>query len=475
MTAQLTRRKLLGSAACVALGGCNRDRTSPVEKGREKKHATDTIESGTDHSVGEIASLIASSDRNDLLPKLVGMFREGATLAALTVAAVQCAVDRCHHESPSGVASHALLGLGPAFRLSQRMPAQRAPIPVLQAVMFVAAEVRRSPYGPTPYTIPTLPEASLESIDLAAALEVGDMKPSEAWLATHLKHNSWRDAVTALFDLSTRRYGHVGHGAIFVEHAVEHIQHHGQSLASALRAPIRYLATHWPDDDTLTRVTAAEHDVGPTTRARLVRQKLQRAENSLDVARDNTAIALDLMTHLDRAPLTFTEVHIATATHATEQAARWLVSEGHHELAHQVIMRGAAWFDRIVAGDSEFGPIERWQPPRDIHPRGDLANMIMSGSREDIYGAASSLQTIDKELTQMLIESACAQGRTTIQHSIKLVDLILRHVDHGGDTAVALRAAGAALAGAAGARDPLYDEIVEALDVPIHAALGSAS
>jgi len=177
---------------------------------------------------------------NDPIAPLVAQLQQGATLEDIARAVTDVAITSCHSEAgnPLGMVSHAFLGVSPALALARQLPKVRAPIPVLCCAAFVAAEAKRSPYGPTPFALSDAAKPAHTNLD--AALDALDVEAADRIVA----HTPADQGLGLVRAAALRRFGHLGHGLLFVAGGVQLTELLSIPLSTTLRPAARYLASY---------------------------------------------------------------------------------------------------------------------------------------------------------------------------------------------------------------------------------------
>lgn len=219
-----TRRRVLQASAAAALLGCH-GAPPPV---------------AAPPPAGVDLRPILEGPPDLLAPGLAAELASGLTLDDLALQLATFALQRCDTRSAdgSGTVSHALLGVLPARRLGDRLPSERAAIPLMHVAHWVAREARRSPYHDGVFTLPAPAAAPADATRFADTIQSGDVDAADAIGAALAADPA--AAARALLPFA-RTFGHGGHGALLLDAAVQ--WHRRSPEAGFLRAPVRYLAS----------------------------------------------------------------------------------------------------------------------------------------------------------------------------------------------------------------------------------------
>lgn len=187
--------------------------------------------------------LIRDTKRETIVEVGAARLRSGTQPEALLEAVARAAARHSNNDDSDGV-SHAFLGLAPAWQTRARLPAERAALPLLQAIAWVNQEIQQG--SPALADVAPKSDGSPEKTRaaLADAIRRGDANGADArlqYLARELPPAELREL---LFDLGHRDrtgYAHklimpVQTFALFDTLARRH-------LLELVRVPARYLAS----------------------------------------------------------------------------------------------------------------------------------------------------------------------------------------------------------------------------------------
>lgn len=477
--AMLARRDVLRAGAvglAAALVQCSEEPSAPTRATPPTAAAPPSPP-----SVHELVEVLRTTPRRALLEALASSHDAGATLERFAEAAATLALSDCRHAAggATGMVSHSLLSVGSAWRLAQRLPAERAAIPLLQVCHFVAGEASATRQGGRPYG-PSLgpmvaPETSSEG-DPRGALERSivalDAMAADRATAELIAAGRTHEARGALTRAGLERFGHLGHGLIMATQTAELELAFGGRRPELLRAPARYLASFHVPNSAAGRVRRPE--VG--SHVARAAAALEAGETSAQVARAVAAQAARLLLRRPASQSLLGDEHLLTSTSAARRAA----AAGHLSRdSGRLVLHAAAWLDLALAGESELGPLalaDELPPALDgaaTLPR--LSSLALEGRIADVSGALAHSEP-PEGFEAYLVELAVATGRATVQHSIKLTDAALLEAEdwRGAPEAGLHRACAMRLCAENRTRlDPLYREIVSALGLSPHPLLMS--
>jgi hypothetical protein len=291
--------------------------------------------------------------------------------AALRYAASKLALTRCIPDGtpPSGSLSHAVLGMRAADDLD---PACSPPVRTLlwcTMAWLVAREVARSPYGETPFHLPPPGQAQGS---LLTAVREGSISDADAAAVTA--------APAELVGAGLEAFGHLGHGALFVEAGLAMAAEHGNL---GVRCAARYLASHSRPDDTAERLRS---QAGPSMQSVVAAPEADRGHALVDAA----AAVVRACPRVDLG-----NMHLFTMAVALARLAP--------HLPHAPLV-GAAWLDQALEGGSELGLLaHRGTPPGPGHKR---QLQVLLGPKPGNFEPA--------------ILAALESSRATFHHSVKL-------------------------------------------------------
>ena len=361
---------------------------------------------------------------------------------------------------------------------------------MIQACVFVAREMRRSPYGPSPFTLePTRPCADERCArgEFDRAFVDGDAAATKPYLDALVHRGDLDEASLAVAALGVRELGHLGHGAIMTAHALDMGALWTAQRATLLRAPIEYLTSFRNPDDSAARARAARDSKSDGIAAGLA-ARLGRGEAPTTVARALPAAAADLFIRA-RGDALFGPLHLVTSASAVRRVVTELARRSPRVApldAAEAVLRGATWLDMALAGATEIGPMEvrssgepQGQPARKATLE-HLVKAMRAEEQDDVTSLTRALVQYEDEtrhLLSFLVELAAATGRTTVQHSLKLLDATSQEHDaaHAGspDRWVHLAANNRHALTTLPRIDPLYGEIARALGVKPHPQLAA--